>query len=313
MLFKTKENEMYDILLDYHQLLLSKTYNQLAWENGIVNLYGWLHPNTYCKILKCVIINDCYCFFGLCRNNKYRCVVTPIPMYKDYIDYNDFIAILDYAKSIGCVTNGVIYFTCSASLVEEINKHKIVSWHKYYPEFIFDRKAVVEMSGRSWQNKRSMIHKFKREHPNAKVRLANVSDIYGIDTVYNVWSVRKRSKGYSLHSTKTLHKELEFIFSDFGKTVSSMYVCEENNAIIGYISFGLLCKDTIQTIRRSVIISPEYKGLCEYIYHEGLKMFNVESKYINDGDGCDENSSLYFWKVHYNPVDMVKTGFVDLR
>lgn len=311
MLFKV--NNIVDQIYEYFDFLKDKTYKQTMWNNGVVYLYGMLEPNEESKTLEYRYINGYHCFLGSSQN-KHKYLVAPLHDSKLFIDYTDLCSLLNYLISSYIPYKTDSMFTvCTPDLLRDIKKDNKFVWHKYFSDFIFERQSVINMSGRCWQNKRSLIHKFKREHPSAKFRLANINDINGIDKVYDMWSKHKQLMGWKLHSEKTFHKEIEFIFSDFGKRMSSMYVCEENNNILGYVSFGQLCKDTMQTLRRNTVISEEYKGLSECLFYEGLKMFDSDAHFVNDGNGGSSKHPLYFWKMHYNPVDFIDTGYVSLK
>lgn len=311
MLFKV--NNIVDQIYEYFDFLKDKTYKQTMWNNGVVYLYGMLEPNEESKTLEYRYINGYHCFLGSSQN-KHKYLVAPLHDHKFFIDYSDLCALLEYLTScyVPYKTDSM-FVVCTSHLIHDIKMYNKFVLHKYFSDFIFERQSVIDMSGRHWQNKRSIIHKFKREHPRAKCRLACSDDINGIDKVHSIWSERKQSMGTKLHSEKTFHKEIEFIFSDFGKRMSSMYVCEENDNILGYVSFSQLCKDTIQTLRRNTIISEEYKGLSEYLFYEGLKMFDSDAHFVNDGNGGSSKHPLYFWKMHYNPVDFVDTGYISLK
>lgn len=313
MLFKVlNKNSVVDHLPEYFDVLQSKSYKQVMWFNGIVYLYGLTVPNEECKTLEYHYINDYHCFLGISQN-KYKYVTTPISSKIEFITYVDLLKLVDFIKDNFTLFKTEIAFLHSSLLASEVKVNKDFIYHNVAPDYIFDRNNICALSGRRFQNKRSVIHKFKREHPNAKIRLFELDDLHGVEKVYKSWKKREQAYGKKIHSDKTFLKQIEFVSSPFGKQISRMYICEENNVILGFILYGKLCKDTVQTIRRIVIFSPEYIGLSDYLFHETLNMLDFDFVYINDSNGGFRSDTLHFWKQHYYPIDLIDTFCISSR
>ena len=298
-------------MLKYFDVISSKSYKDVTWESGVSFLGG----RNYKYPLHYININGWHCFYSKYRSTYYY-VTPPYRVDKSIYEYSDLVMLLHELQKFGKLSEQQIIYSIvyDDKLIQSFSND--VEFELYAPEiksFIFDRQKVVTMSGRFYQNKRTMIHKFKREHPNAFVRIANVHDINDIHKIRQKWCSLKDFKGVLVHDKLTFANEISFIFSDFGKRFGKMYVCEENNEILGYVSFGLLCRDAIQTLHRQCIQTPEYKGLSDYMFVESLKLFDVNCIYINDGNGGLISNSNYFWKQHYNPVDMVNSGSLAKR
>ena len=313
MLFKvSNKHNVADHLFEYFDTLQSKTYKQVMWFNGVVYLYGLIEPNEECKSLEYHYLNDYHCFLGVSQN-KYKYMATPISSKNDFITYSDLLKLINFIKNNFTPHKTDIMFLHSSTLASEIKANKDFVYNNFAPDYVFERTDICALHGRRFQNKRSLIHKFKREHPNAKIRLFEYNDLNGVEKVYKSWKTREQAYGKKIHSDKTLLKQIEFVLSPFGKQISRMYVCEENNIILGYILYGKLCKDTIQTVRRTAILFPEYVGLSDYLFHETLNMLDFDYVYINDNNGGLKSDSLNFWKQHYYPIDLIDTFYISLR
>lgn len=314
MLYKVlNKHNVADHLAEYFDVLQSKSYEKVMWFNGIIYLYGLTVTNEECRTLEYHYIDDYHCFLGVSQNKRYKYVTTPISIKNDFITYSDLLKLVDFIKNNFTPCKSEIMLLHSSSLGSVIKDNEDFIYHDVAPDYIFKRDDICSLSGRRFQNKRSVIHKFKREHPNAKIRLFKLDDLHGIEKVYKSWKEREQLCGKKIHSDKTLFKQIEFVTSSFGKQISRMYVCEENNIILGYILYGKLCKDTIQTVRRTAIFSPEYVGLSDYLFHETLNMLDFDYVYINDNNGGFVPGFLNFWKQHYYPIDLIDTFYISLR
>lgn len=299
-------------MLEYAQVLSSKTYDQVLWENGVVFIYGQFY-NHFLHFTK---VDGWYCFYVKQRNNTYYYLTPPLHERKDTYQYSDLQMLLLELQKCGSLSKDCVYDVLfyNDDIIQQCKVDPNYSFHVLKQcDFVFDKQLLLNMSGRCFQNKRAIIHKFKREHPQAFVRVANIDDIDSILKVRKHWYVLKISNGIKVHDVKVFTKELEFMLSDFGRQFGTVFVCEENHNILGYVSFCIFCKDVIQTLRRQAIINEEYKGLMDYMFTEGLRLFDKEYLYIQDGNGGLPNSSGYFWKDHYRPVDKIKRGWIGLR
>lgn len=315
-LFNTKTNYNCGFknsdMIEYAQILSTKRYDQVTWENGIVFICGqfYNHDLHFCRV------NNWCCFYVTQKNGTCYYAMPPLLKDKDIYQFSDLkMLVLELQKykslSRDCVYDVLAY---NDDIVQQVDNDNELQFHVLKQcDFIFDKQLLLNMSGRRFQNKRAIIHKFKREHPNAIVRVANTNDIDGIFKVRKHWYDFKVFNGIKVHDTKVFSKELEFMLSDFGKQFGTVFVCEENHNILGYVSLCSFCKDTIQTLRRQSIIDDSYKGLMDYMFVESLRVLDKDYLYIDDGNGGAHNNSNYFWKDHYCPIDKIKRGWIGLR
>lgn len=210
-----------------------------------------------------------------------------------------------------CIKKGIPMVICS------VNKSEIEFITAKYPDcevsadrdwfdYLYEKDAIMNLSGRKYATQRNHINKFKKLY-----------DDYGFEKITNenIDEIIEFTKNFTFNSEKdsSAQTELDICLSvlenyeRYGMLGGALRI---NGRIAGY-SIGEITGDTLIVHIEKADVS--YHGAYQMVTNSFLRMYADDSvKFVNREEDCGDEG-LRKSKLSYNPVELIEKSTVKIK
>ena len=291
----------------FDHYLSSMDYHDVIWEHSftLMFVYDKQYPNLQ------LIWKEIDGFIFIFEYNKIRKRIWMfgLPLYDD--NSGDFKIAFYKALKLMSEVNAdkrsvVLYVTTKVDDLFDIDGMKKVYAKKFREaeDFVFRCSDLIELKGKPYKNRRGMVNKLKREHPDLIIRLGTDDDIDGIMEVRHKWLTEhimpmlKPNK--KIENAVIDYNSFDTIVKYRHRLGYTLTVAEENGQIVGFFMQSNLSNNCLSVLKENTNL--DYSGLAEYLWYESLKMFPNKTEFENDGNGgLKRDDGLYLYKMSHRP------------
>lgn len=210
-----------------------------------------------------------------------------------------------------CIEKNIPMVVCS------VNKDELAFITEKYPDcevsadrdwfdYLYEKDAIMNLSGRKYATQRNHINKFKKLYDN-----------YGFEEITkdNIAEIIEFTKNFTFNSEKddSAQTELEIclnVLENYDKYALLGGALRINGKIAGY-SIGEITGDTLIVHIEKADVS--YHGAYQMVTNSFLRMYADDSvKYVNREEDCGDEG-LRKSKLSYNPVELIEKSTVKIR
>lgn len=210
-----------------------------------------------------------------------------------------------------CIEKSIPMTVCS------VNKDELGFITEKYPDcevsadrdwfdYLYDKDAIMNLSGRKYATQRNHINKFKKLY-----------DDYVFEEISekNIAEIIEFTKNFTFNSEKdgSAQTELEICLSvleNYKKYAMLGGALRINGKIAGY-SIGEITGDTLIVHIEKADVS--YHGAYQMVTNSFLRMYADDSvKYVNREEDCGDEG-LRKSKLSYNPIELIEKSTVKIK
>lgn len=174
-------------------------------------------------------------------------------------------------------------------------------------DYLYEKDAIMSLSGRKYATQRNHINKFKKLYDNY---------LFEEITENNIPEIIEFTKNFSFNSAKDESAETELqicisVLENYKKYSLLGGALRIDGKIVGY-SIGEIIGDTLIVHIEKADIS--YHGAYQMVTNSFLRMYadNDTVKFVNREEDCGDEG-LRKSKLSYNPVELIEKNTVKIK